>query len=171
MLREGTGPISWLSITLRHVPHYCHTHFVLQQLMLASTVHFYAGPQEHFWPLGLAMGLALFQSLPWRKKPMQIDRIGVRTSHVGWSAQTLDALSCIWGPPDSNPNPSKVISPGQPPQSPRSALLVQPWPMKCGGLPHICSDSAHGRKKALQTSRDTHIYMCTCIYVTVLNIL
>lgn len=77
------------------------------------------------------------------------------------SAQTLDAPECIWGPLSSNTNPFKVTSPGQLSWSPRSTLLVQPWTMRCDGLPHICSDSAHGRKKALQTSMDAHIYMCT----------
>jgi len=39
VLRQGKGPISWLSITLRLVPVCHHIHFVSQQLMLASIIH------------------------------------------------------------------------------------------------------------------------------------
>lgn len=162
MSREGTGPTSWPSITLRLALDYCPIHFVLQQLMLACIVYFCGGPQEHFWSLGMAMGQALSQSFPWRKKPMQIDWIGVKTSQAGWSAKIQNAPRCIWGPPNSNPNPFKVTSPSQPSWSPRSALLVLPWTMRCGDLPHICSDSACGRKKSLvDKHRCTHLYMHT----------
>lgn len=95
MPREGTAPASWPSIILRLVLGYCHIHFVLQQLMSACIDNFYAGAQEHFWLLGMAMGLALFQSLLQGKKPMQIDWIGVRTSqHRHWMHQ--DAYGAHW---------------------------------------------------------------------------